>query len=157
MARYESEFDGMPALFTQPRGLDPNFRGGYGGMRMRDVWGRAAYGDYRLRHQYELETEGGYCGIHRGLGGPRTRTPRAWEESGGLVDPRVRRAIEEFDARGPRYAGPPRQRRARYDMDISTPTRGRPHAGYEPRYTNRGVTPGGYGVGWAYGAMPGSR
>ena len=41
MSRYEYEFSGITARFVEPSGMDPNYRGGYRGMRMIGRDGRA--------------------------------------------------------------------------------------------------------------------
>jgi hypothetical protein len=161
MARYEREFSGMPALFTSPRGLDPNFEDGYGGMRMSGGRGRAAYGAHRFGHRYDLETEGGFGGIHGGSAQRGYRRDPAWEAHGGVVDPYMgRRPLDDFNAMSPRYAGP---RRYRYDSGMDDRQRHLPEPRWTPSrayrsgYTNRGVTDAGYSEGWAFGPMRGSR
>ncbi|HEX2094130.1 MAG TPA: hypothetical protein VHG28_17130, partial [Longimicrobiaceae bacterium] len=65
MARYEDDYYGKSyrgfSLRPEPIGedsLDPNYRGGYRGMRMQDGYGgQAAYGRYRARHAGDLGGE----------------------------------------------------------------------------------------------------
>ncbi|HUE97507.1 MAG TPA: hypothetical protein VMN39_12675 [Longimicrobiaceae bacterium] len=66
MARYEYEFKGITARFVEPEGMDPNYRGGYRGMRMQGREGRAPYGSHRLTHPIDMEEWGGFAGIHGG-------------------------------------------------------------------------------------------
>jgi len=73
MARYQTDFEGFPAAFGSPAGLDPNYRDGYRGMRMRGDGRQASYGAHRLARREDLETLGGFQGIY---GGPTTARER---------------------------------------------------------------------------------
>lgn len=112
MTRYIREFEGIPSEMTTPGGLDPNYRDGYQGMRMRTGPGQAAYGAYRFLHRAELGTVGGFEGIHGG----RSLTPGqerllgvgdlvAPEDRDGAVvptdDPEF---LRDFDSRGIRFS-----------------------------------------------------
>ena len=162
MARYETDFIGMPGLFRNPSGLDPNYSGGYGGMRMAGGGGRAAYGSHRLFHQRDLETEGGFRGIHGGAGrGGRQRFDPTWEVRGGVRDHyRDGGVLREFNANSPQFAGPIR---GRYDREMGDRQRFLPERQwspprtYRPGYSNRGMTDAGYSEGWAFGPMRGAR
>lgn len=82
MARYEREYgESMRGFDMRPgrsgvRGADPNYRGGYGGLRMEPGYGgQAAYGWHRATHRDELGGYGGYRGVDRRydqMGGYRT-------------------------------------------------------------------------------------
>lgn len=105
MTRYEREFEGISSDAVPPEGQDPNFRGGYHGMRMNARNGQAAYGAHRLVRRADLESMGGFTGIH----GPDRSTAeqdrrRDAEGAGGvrrLDDPEF---LKDFDSRGIRYA-----------------------------------------------------
>lgn len=112
MTRYEREFEGISSDAIPAEGQDPNFRDGYHGMRMTGGNGQAAYGAHRLLRRDDLESMGGYTGIH----GPDGSTPdedRRRDERGGggvhrLDDPEF---LRDFDSRGIRYSDedrPPR-------------------------------------------------
>jgi len=162
MERYEDEFMGIPGGFAEARGLDPNYRDGYGGMRMRGGNGRAAYGDHRLMRAQDLETEGGFGGIHPIRDdGYLERIAGRWEDEGGVGDPFANpRLLRDFNAHSPEY-GPPRP--FRYDQEMEGSQRRMRERDWSPRrayregYTNRGVTDAGYSEGWAYGPMRGAR
>jgi hypothetical protein len=151
MARYEMDFVGTRAVFGEPRGLDPNYRGGYGGMRMRGGWGRAPYGAHRFARAADLETAGGYGGMYGG--GSRPPRPRAeWEERGRVRDSfRDRAMIEDFNAHSPGLARGGRPQAAGYGHELERGTR------YRPEYSNRGTGPAGFGEGWGRGPMRGGR
>lgn len=74
MARYSHDYIGIPARMpgqwdTSRDSMDPNFRGGYRGERMREGgrW-QAAYGWHRRTHAEDLEGFGGYRGRYRSGG-----------------------------------------------------------------------------------------
>jgi hypothetical protein len=105
MSRYATEFGGLPNV-GEPRGMDPNYRGGYGGMRMGSGYGRAAYGEHRFLRSGDLESAGGFYGIHSGSGAdyrhPQERGAydRGWSERGGVRDSyRDERLIRDFNDR----------------------------------------------------------
>ena len=160
MSRYSTDFEGIPGGFAAPTGMDPNYRDGYHGMRMHGDAGQAAYGAHRRAHRHDLETAGGFDGIHdapefdwvaseptTGLGG--VRDPFTDEEF-----------LRDFDSRGQRFAPDPQRRSSdralplRHGQDWEYPDETEP---YNPRYSNRGMPPGGYGEGWARGPMRGAR
>lgn len=162
MARYTDEYEGITGGFRPPRGLDPNYRGGYHGMRMEGGPEQAEYGRYRLRHRDDFQGVGGFDGGYSGYyGGRRERSApdhypeREW---GGLRDPRYdREFIRDFNAnspvlrRGGRYGSEMERGRGPDDAP------GRTHWGYDPRYANRGLSSSGFGEGWARGPMRGAR
>jgi hypothetical protein len=161
MTRFDRDFEGIPASAVLTEGLDPNYRGGYRGMRMTASSGQAAYGAHRLSHIRDLETAGGFGGIHG---------PNELDDGGSLLPPGghtggVRpfsdaEMMRDFDSRGERYAtdryGPhPQESRAPSDSEgVEDWTLARPH---EPDYGNRGMPPAGFSESWARGPMPGSR
>lgn len=162
MARYVDEYQGISAHDEPPRGMDPNYRGGYGGMRTRGGHGQAAYGRYRMGHADDLGGERGPFGMYGGRGmytgeyeagydrpAPRGYDrgyqgrgyDRGWQGGGvhGYADDRM------VWGRGPGY-----------DRDMGGPPRGH-ERGYWPGYSNRGLSRGGYSEGWAWGPMRGAR
>lgn len=74
MTRYVDEFMGIPNEFHRARGLDPNYRQHYHGMRMRGHERQAPYGAYRARLREELGHSAGFHGIEN------------WEYDGGGYD-----------------------------------------------------------------------
>ena len=95
MSRYVHEFRDISGDALPPRGMDPNYRGRYRGMRMGAEEGQGAYGWYRWRHARELGRGGGY---DRGYGPARFYD---WEMrgGGGVRDPRYdREFIRGFNA-----------------------------------------------------------
>jgi hypothetical protein len=161
MTRYEKDFVGIPATDVTPEGLDPNYRDGYQGMRMSAKDGQAAYGAHRLSHQRDLETAGGFGGVHGSNGLPHNRSvlPPAGHTGGvrPFSDPELMR---DFDSRGQRFATDrygttPGDELHPADADkVEDWTLARPH---EPDSRDRGVPPAGFSEGWARGPMPGSR
>lgn len=159
MARYVDDYQGISGHPTRPRGLDPNYREGYGGLRMQGGWGQAEYGRYRFVHEDEMgDREWHGFGQRRGLyagdldrGYERVRmNPESGRRGGGVRDlRRDRRALREFNASSPSL-GDDRG----YDVD-------RPRRSHDQRYrfgyANRGLPSGGYGEGWAWGPMRGAR
>lgn len=170
MTRYAHDFMGTTTDLVRPRGMDPNFRDGYRGMRMHGDDQQAAYGWYRWRHERDLGGSGGYPGLvdraqeggRGGYGPPPAAYDRDWE-GGGVRDLRTdRRALREFNAASPGL---------RYGAEYETSRYGRD---YRPRggsrgalpghfrgdrfdYGNRGLSSGGYSEGWAWGPMRGAR
>jgi hypothetical protein len=112
MTSYVREFMGIPAEESPPGRLDPNYRDGYHGLRMKSGPGQAAYGAYRFAHRADLGSAGGFEGVH-GEDRPRRRLPPpdAAEKSGipegrdggvrSLGDPEF---LRDFDSRGIRYS-----------------------------------------------------
>lgn len=83
--------------------LDPNFGGGYHGLRMVSGGGRAAYGLLRVMHERDLESVGGFDGVHGGTGRTRPALPPVETQpssnaASGLFG-------RDFNARGPTYDG----------------------------------------------------
>jgi len=167
MTRYQHEFMGIPAGSWTPRGMDPNYRGGYRGMRMRGDDRQAAYGWHRWTHEEDFAGSGGFLGrVDRplrpsGEGGYR-RPPAAYDrdwEGGGVRDlRRDPRAMREFNANSPALHPEEGYGPARYD-DFARrrgPLPGHYH-GERFDYANRGLSSGGYGEGWAWGPMRGAR
>lgn len=155
MSRYEYEFSGIPARFVQPQGADPNYRGGYGGMRMHGREGRAPYGSHRLTHPGDMDGWGGFGGIHE-----ETRRPgrSGWDfgEAVGHPDIRGREMIREFNAYSPALQRTEpgrleRRDRSARDRDWTVPR------DYRPEYTNRGIGDSGYSEHWARFPMRGGR
>ncbi len=105
MTDKDTEFAGIPATDVEPRGSDPNYGDGYQGMRMSAESGQAAYGAHRLIHHRDLETAGGFGGIHGSDNLPDANTIIPAEEKTGGVrpfgDPEMMR---DFDTRGERFA-----------------------------------------------------
>ena len=160
MARYATDFEGIPGGFAAPTGMDPNYRDGYHGMRMRADPRQAAYGAHRRTRRSDLGTAGGFDGIHDA---PEFDwiTPGPDGSPGGVRDPFTDdEFLRDFDARGQRYAPDP----ASSSTDRELPVRQardweRPHGmdPHETGYSNRGMPPAGYGEGWARGPMRGAR
>lgn len=175
MARYIDEYRGISGHDEPPHGMDPNYRGGYGGMRMGGHPGQAAYGRYRMGHGDDLGGANGAFGMypgrgmytgeyeagydrpgHRGYepnwhGGGYDRGVRGGRGGGGVHGWRDDRMVW---GRGPGYdqgmGG--RTQPGRYDRSMFGHDRG-----YRPGYANRGVGSGGYSEGWAWGPMRGAR
>lgn len=160
MARYESEFAGLSAGFRQPSGADPNYRGGYRGMRMWGGEGTAPYGGHRYRHQGDLGGSGGWSGIHPHYEPRMSRVYDAEQRRSGVRrfgDPRL---MHDFNASSPAYRGrrpqwsgeefrPTRREGSDRDWDVDRRYRG--------GYSNRGVGEGGYSEPWARFPMRGGR
>ena len=166
MARYVDDFQGIIGHDLPGRGMDPNYRGAYGGMRMAGGGYQAAYGRYRLGHAEDFGGSGGFRGRYGGATGPGIGRPRGggpgrydreWS-GGGVRNIRYdRELLHEFNANSPAL-----RRGGRYDMEHLRPlprgvapwSRGR---GERPDYSNRGVSDAGYSEGWAWGPMRGAR
>lgn len=169
MARYVDDYQGIVGHDVPPRGMDPNFRGVYGGMRMRGGRGQAEYGRYRLQHPEDFGGSGGFAGRYGAHGvapGRRREVPREpgvgygreWG-SGGVREIRYdRELLHDFNANSPALE----PRRGPYDVDtrsrlrrgVAPWSRG---PGGHPWYSNRGISDAGYSEGWAWGPMRGSR
>lgn len=146
MARYAEQFVGMRARFSRPEGSDPNYRGGYNGMRMEGPPGRARYGSHRRMHQRDLGGFDGYSGIHSGR--PSQGYQVDYDRRGYMGYPnRGPRLIGEFNSRsraleiGEGDRGYGRDFSPRYRPD---PQRGR----YRPSYANRGMGEAGFSEDW---------
>lgn len=179
MARYVDDYRGIIGHDTAARGMDPNYSGGYRGMRMGGSGYQAAYGRYRLEHAEDFGGSGGFRGRSGPAslaGGGRTRAPHGvarydremearrahgydsgWE-SGGVRDLRYDRdLLREFNANSPglrtggRYD---REHVRRLPHGVAPWSRGR---GNWEEYSNRGLTDAGYSEGWARGPMRGAR
>lgn len=159
MARYQRDYEGIPADMRGGRGMDPNHRGGdYRGQRLQGEPGQAEYGRYRAQHQRELEPYGGFRGSHapRGYDRDYARGGRAgydwgYRGGGGMRDPRDPEYLRHLNANSPnvRYGMRPRYdddtpRRGRYDEGVRLRRQGEPG----PDYSGRGLTRGGFGQPW---------
>lgn len=157
MARYVDDYQGISGQFERPRGIDPNYRGPYRGMRMRSEPGQAAYGRHRLTHPEDFEGSGGFLGRYgrRGLYTGEFEAGYGGQGGGGGVRDlrRDRQALREFNANSPQLRG-----EQGYDRDARPRREPRfPHPRYDrPDYANRGIA-GGYSEGWAWGPMRGAR
>lgn len=157
MARYENEFNGIPARFSEPHGADPNYTGGYGGMRMRGWGGRAPYGEHRAHHLDDLGGSGGFGGIHRGVQPvPARGYDREWQEETDQRPFRNQRMMREFNSNSPalrrgygREMEGPRERAPQRDWAIQR--------GYRQGYSNRGMSDAGFSENWARFPMRGGR
>lgn len=163
MARYVDDYQGIPGHATEPRGMDPNYRGGYRGMRMGADPGQGAYGWYRWRRQRDLEGEGGFAGRgspydHGYRGGPGHFYDWETRGGGGLRDPRYDRDfLRGFNAYTPDYRREGRWE-GRYARDYRGP--GGPIPGnerYRSGYANRGIGSGGFSEAWQHRPAHGSR
>lgn len=137
---------------------DPNYdENGYWGMRMRRGQDRAAYGWFR--RDWNLETFGGYGGIHgppEYFGGPKGDP--AWELGGVSSPQRDIRVLRDFNATSPVFAGDGIAGNRLLPSGDQTPVRSwERRAGFEGDYSDRGVVDAGYSEGWARGPMPGAR
>lgn len=156
MARYVGDYQDVSGHGGPARGMDPNYLGHYGGMRMGGGPGQAEYGRYRMRHPRDYDGAGGpfgrydrdlqYTGEYEaGYDRPRGGGyDRGWR--GGVRDlRRDRETMRGFNANSPalRPGGYDREQRGggRYDRDLS---RGR---GFWQEYANRGIGSGGYAEG----------
>jgi hypothetical protein len=168
MARYEREYGGIRADAGAPRGMDPNYREGYGGMRMQGSPHQAPYGLYRHHHAGELGNAGpeGYRAggrYDREAIYPRRRLERpdsAGRGDGGVHDWREHPEwIRQYNANSPLLRGGGRE------QDRMSPGRemrrgGRPYqidARYRQEYGNRGLSSSGFSEPWARGPNPGAR
>lgn len=164
MARYVDDYQGIVGHDVAPRGMDPNYRGGYGGMRMGGGRAQAEYGWYRMRHPDDFEGSGGFAGFSGRY--DRAMKPRQLYhgavQHGGRGDGGVRslrydrELLRDFNANSPALS----RERGRYDVEQRRPLpRGiSPWSRrQEPGYSNRGIVDAGYAEGWAWGPMPGAR
>jgi hypothetical protein len=168
MARYERDYGGIRADTGAPRGMDPNHRETYGGMRMQGSPYQAAYGLYRHHHAGALGDAGrdGYRAggrYDRGLTYPRGRPERydsSMRRDGGVHDWREHpERIRHYNANSPLLQGGGR------DEDRMSSGRElrrgvRPYeidARFRHDYGNRGLSSGGFSEPWARGPNPGAR
>jgi hypothetical protein len=140
MARYDHWYEGISARPESPRGMDPNYRDGYRGMRMQGGPSQAEYGWYRMRHQDDLGFRRG--SPVRGYGDDYELTPVRYDPESGRIG--------GGGVHGRRYDGP-------YHGGADRQLGPGPVPGYRFRYSNRGLTGGGYSDAWAFGPMRGSR
>lgn len=150
---------------------DPNWRGGYRGMRMHGEGRGAPYGWHRMTHAGDLEDFGGFRGhgeprvtpfFHRYDRDLRTREDRGLrgydralrDASGGaqrsLYD---REYLRDFNSRSPGLGASGQGGRPggqRYDRGLRPGRAGSPggsevaRRGFDPEYANRGRGSGGY-------------
>ena len=168
MARYIHDYQDMSGDPLPPRGMDPNYRGRYRGMRMGADPGQGAYGWYRRQHQRELEGSGGFMGQSppRGSSGGYDREqgfgrPYDWEMhgGGGLRNPRYDRDfLRGFNANSQAYRGEGRHE-GRYGTDYQE--RGGHPIDRDTRqrfgYANRGLSSSGFSEAWQHRPGHGSR
>ena len=155
MARYVDDYQGISGHRDRARGMDPNYRGGYGGMRMRAEEGQAAYGAYRVTHPQAFQGSGGVAGRYaprHGSGRPERGQGGYDREWGGGGVRELRRdpdAMREFNARSPML------RDRGYDREQRPLGRGPERDRFG--YSNRGISSAGYAESWAWGPMRGAR
>jgi hypothetical protein len=169
MPRYARDFEGIPArLEGEARGMDPNHRGGYQGMRMISGRGQAPYGWHRFTHEADFEGSGGFRG--RFGGGPsgrddhfrnsRPRYDRDLQGGGGVHDWRYDTAyLRDFNSESTRFGenGQWGSGRGEGRGGSPGPGQGRYDGGFRWGRPQRGLNEGGYGEPWAWGPMRGSR
>jgi len=164
MGRFQKDFAGISGD-VETRGLDPNYRGPYGGMRMEGGGGRAAYGAHRWIRSQDLETWGGFDGVDGGQDGRGTpELHPEWEESGSVRGPgREERIIRDFNANSPELSEEVRGARDQPEAEQVRDDRGHverdwsPPRGFRQGYSNRGITDAGYSEGWARRTNRGGR
>jgi hypothetical protein len=160
MSHYVDDFAGISARFTRPTGYDPNYRGGYRGLRTVGGAGRAAYGAHRYLSRGELGTMGGYGGIHDAPGRPGRGEEE--EVAGRVRDPfRDERLLRQYNSRSPSLADRARLPRSRsYDREVTRRERDRDWVldhRYRGEYSNRGMPPAGFSDGWSRALLGRSR
>src|SRR5690606_11067721 len=152
MARYVDDFMGIPNEYHRVRGMDPNYREHYRGMRMRGHDYQAPYGWYRARHRDALGHSAGFHGIVSWdyTGGGYDRGYRGYDRGFGIGDGGAvynpyydRHYLWDYNAYGEaiRSGG---GRGDGYDREMR-PLLESVHEGYRQSYGNRGVSSGGYG------------
>jgi hypothetical protein len=172
MPRYSSDYGGIPANPSENRGMDPNHRNGYQGMRMYGGPRQAAYGWHRWTHERDLETSGGFHGRHEGTPGEsrgqfgRPRYDQDHRGGGGVHDLRHEtRYLRDYNADSIRFreegsrAGE-RQQRERSNRDAVAGDRVRRRGydtGFSRGYGNRGLSDGGYSESWTPSSARGRR
>jgi hypothetical protein len=164
MPRYAEEYGNIPAR-GYDRGMDPNHRGGYRGMRMISGPHQAAYGWHRWTHGHDFEGSGGFRGRHgrQDEGGRerflnfRPRYDRDLRGGGGVHDWRYdTEYLRDFNSNSSRFEPDGRWGRG------TGPRRG---AGRPSRYDGgfrwerqRGqANEAGFADSWAWGPMRGAR
>jgi hypothetical protein len=160
MARYQRDFVGIRGE-GRAEGMDPNFRGAYGGMRMGGGHGRAPYGAHRWDRAHDLQAWGGFQGRgHEGGSRGRPEFRPEWEQRGGLRSPYGdERVLRDFNSHSPDV----RWHRGGYGREMERRDSGpvdRPwntERDFRQGYSNRGITDAGYSEGWARGPMRGTR
>jgi hypothetical protein len=168
MARYIHDYRDISGEDLPARGMDPNYRGRYRGMRMQADPGQGAYGWYRWRHAGDLGENGGFGGrgypqdervrYDRDFGARRFYD---WEMhgGGGLRNPRYdREFLRDFNSESQAYRGEGRHE-GRYGVDYRErgghPVHGDPR--YRFDYGNRGLASGGFSEAWQHRPGRGSR
>jgi len=156
MSEQIEEFVGIAAVFREPTGLDPNFDGGYRGMRMGAGWGRAAYGAHRRDREWDLESVGGFGGIHPSSGPPVGE--QRWEEHGRVApafdEPGL---LRDFNAASPALESTSEAGALERREKVLPERPWMPQGVAQPGYGNRGLAPGGYSEAWARWPMRGGR
>lgn len=172
MPRYQDDFGGITGNPGRGRGMDPNHREGYQGMRMHATHGQSAYGWHRWTHPLDFESSGGFIGRYAGdyHDRPRRISPQAGREfdtrGGGGVYDMVREPehLRMYNAESIRFRDEGRGARGgagRYANDYRGAGLPRGRSGYDNRflrgYTNRGRNEAGYTESWTWGPMRGAR
>jgi hypothetical protein len=146
MGRYGQDYRGLrmgPGWGWEDRS-DPNWRGGtYHGYRMQPAPHRAAYGDHRLHHQYDLGGHGGFDGRYDWPDGRFDREGiyhEAYEQGGGMRSAQRVRYDVDYEPRWERSGG------VRYD------------SGYLRQYNahSPALGPGGPERSWGFAEGPGA-
>lgn len=176
MARYQEDYGGIAGDLHDHRGMDPNHRGGYQGMRMHAGQRQAAYGWHRWTHPRDFHGSGGFDGRYSGdydRSAPRRLPSHGYDReirgAGGVYDlVRDPEHLRMFNSDSIRFrdegqGAPRRQTGNRYENDYrgSGAERSPAPRGYDSglrrAYGNRGINEAGYGEAWAWGPMRGSR
>jgi hypothetical protein len=143
---YARDFMGIPARLRGEAGRDPNFRGGYRGMRMRSEGWQAAYGWHRWTHEGDLGPHGAFGGVHGGR--PRRAAPG--QQDGGVRSRYDRELLRTFNASSERLRDPTGRDRL---PGGPRPVSEREHRfGFDDRYAG-----GGGGAGFTDYGGPGPR
>jgi hypothetical protein len=168
MARYASEYQGIPGWGGEPRGMDPNHRGGYQGMRMQSGPHQAPYGWHRWTHPNDFEASGGFRGRYGGAAretgerylNSRPSYDRDLRGGGGVHDWRYdTEYLRDFNAESTRF-GPDGRWGVRSGAapEESGLRQRRPYdGGFRWGRPPRGMSEGGYSEPWTWGPMRGSR
>jgi hypothetical protein len=169
MPRYAHDYQGISARDARPRGLDPNHRDGYQGMRVRGGRGQAPYGAYRFTHAGDFEGSGGYQGRYAGdLEGGSGRQRGGYDRllrasgtggGGGVHDWRYdTEYLRQFNSESPRFRQDGRWGRSGRGSGSGEGARPSGYdGGFRWDYANRGMSRGGYTDSWTWGPMRGSR
>lgn len=127
MASFKDDFIGISADPGEAQGSDPNFRNGYGGMRMTGRDGRAAYGAHRIRRAADPR---GWVGENRIVAGSEPiRLGRSGESAAASGLARRRKGVRDTVTR-------PSEEMARRRTELMRRRR--------PGYSNRGLSEGGF-------------